>query len=222
MSVTFNPLKSIAKNNYGYAKTIVNVRASPTKKSKIVGQVYWNDKIKIIKRVNSKWYQIKYKKKKRYIYAKYLNKKSYKYKSFSVPSPKTFKSYEDASYITDNKSIPQGKLKDKYHLDYHSGVWMVENRYCIAVGSYYTNKVGVKVDLVLSPVGGRKHTLKCITADSKADKDTINNHRIHRDGSVVEFVVNKRYLSSLTKKMGDISYAGKKFKGKITKIKIYK
>ena len=70
---------------------------------------------------------------------------------------------------------------------------------------------------------GRKHTLKCITADSKADKDTINNHRIHKDGSIVEFVVKS---SALNKKArytwGNISYAGKQFRGKIVEIRVYK
>ena len=70
---------------------------------------------------------------------------------------------------------------------------------------------------------GRKHILKCITADSKADKDTIKIHRVHKDGSVVEFVVK---TSTLNKKArytcGDISYAGKQFRGKIVEIRVYK
>lgn len=161
-------------------------------------------------------------KKKRYVYAEYLRKNSYKYKSYSSPTSHSFKSYEDADCITNNKNIPQGRLKNKFHLDYHSGVWMIGDRYCIAVGSYYTRKIGVKIDLVLSPHNGRKHTLKCITADSKADKDTVNRHRIHKDGSVVEFIVNTKYLSKKVRRMGDVSFAEKKFKGKIEKIKVYK
>ena len=68
---------------------------------------------------------------------------------------------------------------------------------------------------------GRKHTLKCITADSKADKDTINNHRIHKDGSVAEFIVKTSTLPKKVRLMGDVSYAGKQFKGEIVKIKVY-
>lgn len=210
-----------AKYNYKYAKTTVNIRASPNKKSKIVGKLYWNDKTRILKQVNKKWYQIQYKKKKRYVYVKYFRENKIKYKSYSSPSSKTFKSFEDAKYITKNVNIPQGKLKSQYHLDYHSGVWMVGNRYCIAVGSYYTKKIGVKIDLVLSH-NGRKHTLKCIAADSKSDNNTVNKHRIHKDGSIVEFVVNTKYLSLKSLKTGDVSYANKKYKGKIIKINVYK
>lgn len=216
-----NPMLSEAKK-YKYVTTTINVRSKPSMKGKIIGQLYWNDKVKILKKISRKWYQIQYKKRKRYVCAKYLRNCNYKFTSYFVPSVKTFKSYEDADCITNNEHISQGKLKSKYHLDYRSGVWMIGNRYCIAVGSYYTKKIGVKIDLVLSPNNGRKHTLKCITADSKADKDTVNKHRIHKDGSVVEFIVKTKFLSKKVKTFGDVSYAGKKFTGKIIKINVYK
>ena len=75
---------------------------------------------------------------------------------------------------------------------------------------------------MLSPSKGRKHTLKCITADSKADKDTIKNHRVHKDGSVAEFIVKTSALPRKALLMGDVSYAGKQFRGKIVKVKVYK
>lgn len=210
-----------AESNTKYAKTTINIRAKPNTKSKIVGQFYWNDKVQIIKRVSKKWYMIRYKKKKRYVCASFLKNRKSKYKVCSSPSKNTFKSYEDANCITDSTKLAQGRLKRGYHLDYHSGVWMVGNRYCIAVGSFYTKRIGVKIDLVLSH-HGRKHTLKCITADCKADKDTVKNHKIHKDGSVVEFVVRTGCLPKKVKRMGDVSYAGKKFRGKIVQIRIYK
>lgn len=212
---------SNAKSNYRYAKTTINIRVKPNTNSKIVGQLYWNDKVHIIKKVNKNWYKIRYKKKNRYICAEYLRKNKAEYKSYSSPSSNPFKAYEDANCITDSTKLAQGRLKNKYHLDYQSGVWMIGNRYCIAVGSYYTKKLGVKIDLVLSN-NGRKHTLRCITADSKADKDTVKNHRIHKDGSIVEFVVKTSCLPQKVKTMGDVSYSGKKFKGEIVKIKVYK
>ena len=214
------PILNAKTNNYKYAKTTVNIRAKPNTRSKIVGQLYWNDKVQIVRKINKRWYLVKYKKKNRYVCAKYLKKKRSKYRAYQSPSSNSFKSYEDADCITDSSKLAQGRLKKKYHLD-KSGVWMVGNRYCIAVGSYYTKKIGVKIDLVLSH-NGRKHTLKCITADSKDDSDTINNHRVHKDGSVAEFVVNTNSLPQKARLMGDISYAGKQFKKKIIKIKVYK
>lgn len=41
-----------AKDNYRYSITTVNVRAKPNTESKIVGKIYWNDKVKIIRKVN--------------------------------------------------------------------------------------------------------------------------------------------------------------------------
>lgn len=221
VSIFTTPMLTEAKDNYRYSITTVNVRAKPNTESKIVGKIYWNDKVKIIRRVNKEWYLVKYRKKKRYICAKYLRKNKIKYKIYSSPSNNSFKSYEDADCITDSTTLPHGRLKKKYHLDQSSGVWMIDNRYCIAVGSYYTDKLGVKIDLVLSH-NGRKHTLRCITADSKADKDTVNNHRVHKDGSVVEFIVKTNYLPYKARYMGDVSYAGKQFKGKIKQIKVCK
>lgn len=217
-----SPTEIKCKSSYKYAKTTINIRAKPNIDSKIIGRIYWNDKVKFLKIEDKKWAMINYKGKKRYLCKKYLRNKKHKYKSYSSPTSNTFKSFEDSKCITSNKNIPQGKLKSEYHLDYRSGVWMIGNRYCIAVGSYYTKRIGVKIDLVLSH-NGRKHILKCITADSKSDKDTTNNHRVHKkDGSVVEFIVKTRYLPTKAKLMGDISYSGKKFKGKIKEIRVYK
>lgn len=99
---------------------------------------------------------------------------------------------------------------------------MVGDRYCVALGSYYTTKIGTKVDLVLS-YKGKKHVLKCILADQKDDRDTINNHRVHKDGSVAEFVVNSQVMPRKARYVyGDVSYAGKQFRGKIVKIRVYK
>ena len=222
VSIFTTPMLTEAKDNYRYSITTVNVRAKPNTESKIVGKIYWNDKVKIIRKVNKKWYLVKYKKEKRYICAEYLRKNKIKYKIYSSPSNNSFKSYEDADCITDSTTLPHGRLKKEYHLDQSSGVWMIGDRYCIAVGSYYTDKLGVKIDLVLSH-NGRKHTLRCITADSKADKDTVNNHSVHKDGSVVEFVVKTSYLPYKARyTYGDVSYAGKQFKGKIKQIRVYK
>ncbi len=218
-----HPTEIKGKGSCKYANTTINIRAKPNINSKIIGKIYWNDRVKIHKAENKKWAVINYKGKKRYLCKRYLQNRKHKYKSYSSPSSKTFKSFEDSKCITNNKNIPQGKLKSEYHLDHHSGVWMVGNRYCIAVGSYYTKEIGVKIDLVLSSAMGRKHILKCIAADSKSDNDTTNNHRVHKkDGSVVEFIVKTKYLPTKAKTMGDISYCGQKFKGKIKEIRVYK
>ncbi len=221
MPVSIKPSTAYARCFPMYAKTTVNIRAAPGIKSKVTGRFYWNDKVRVIKRVHKNWYMLSYKGKNRYICSKYLRRKPYKYKTYIPPVPGVFKSYEDAGCITGSTEYAQGRMKKEYHLDYKSGVWMAGNRYCIAVGSHYTTGIGIKIDLVLSH-NGRKHVLECITADSKADKDTVDRHRIHTDGSVTEFIVDTGTLPRKAKIMGDVSYAGKKFKGRIIKIKVYR
>lgn len=176
--------------------------------------------MKIIRRVNKRWYQVSYKKKKRYVYAKYLKKNKSVAKKYSVPSNRTFKSYEDADCITNSYRVAQGRLKRKYHLDQNTGVWMVGNRYCIALGSFYTREIGTKVDLILS-YKGKTSIIKCIIGDCKADKDTVDKHRVHRDGSIVEFIVKTSMLPPRVKLTGDLSFVKKKFRGRVVEIRIY-
>lgn len=213
-----------ATHNYKvkYAKTTVNIRKKPNVKSKVVKTKYWNDKIKVVSKVNKKWSKVILNGEYYYVASKYLSNSKAKYKKYKSPSSKTFKSYLPGNCITRNNSIPQGRLHNKYRLDYKTGVYMVGDRYCVALGSYYATKIGTKIDLVLSHKG-RKHVLKCILADQKADKDTINNHRVHKDGSIAEFVVNTSVLPRKARYItGDVSYAGKQFKGGIVEIRVYK
>ena len=146
LSIFTTPKQIYANSGYNmYAKTTVNIRARPNTDSKIVGQVNWNDKVKVVSKINNNWYRIKYKKKCRYVHSDYFRKYKAKYKEYSSPSSNTFKSFEDADCISNSTKLGQGRLKKKYHLD-KSGVWTVRDRYCIAVGSYYTKKIGVKID----------------------------------------------------------------------------
>ena len=67
---TFTTPRLNAKtNNYKYAKTTVKVRNKPKKKSKIIGKLYWNDRVKVIEKVNKTGYKVNYKKRITYIYS---------------------------------------------------------------------------------------------------------------------------------------------------------
>lgn len=216
-------LTTKANTNYRvkYAKTTLNIRRRPNVKSKIVKIKYYNDPIKVVCKVNKKWSKVLLNEEYYYVTTKYLSNKKMKYKRYKSPSNNSFKSYLPSRCITGNTSLAQGRLHRKYKLDYKTGVYMVGNRYCVALGSYYATKIGTKVDLVLSH-NGRKHVLKCILADQKADKDTVNKHRVHKDGSVAEFVVSTQKLPWKVRYVtGDVSYAGKQFRGKIVEIRVY-
>lgn len=82
--------------------------------------------------------------------------------------------------------------EDLCYTDPLTGIRMSGGRYCIAVGSFYSTKIGQKIDLLLS----NGEVLKCILGDCKADEHTDETHRFHAiDGSVAEFVVDYDYFT---------------------------
>lgn len=137
------------------------------------------------------------------------------YTSYSVPSNNGFKSYMPASAIT-SRSSPQYKLKAKYELSEY-GIYTVDGRYCVAVGSYYTTKIGAKLDLVME----NGSIVPCILADCKADRDTDSTNRQNPNGSITEFIVYSKCLVPKAKQMGDCSYCFPDMQGEISEIRVY-
>ena len=137
----------------------------------------------------------------------------------SVPDEaSSFKTYESYRLLI-NGNTAQGKLQRKSKTDKKTGIRMYKGRYCIALGSYYTNKIGTKVDLVMK----NGHTLKCVLGDQKANNHTNSTNQYSlRNKDIVEFIVDYSYMKKSARQMGDMSYTGKKFKGKIKYIKVYK
>lgn len=133
-----------------------------------------------------------------------------------VPSNNSFKSYMDADTIT-SINTDQYKLKAKYVIDEQTGIWTVDERYCIAVGSYYTQSIGTYIDVVME----NGSTLHCILGECKRNRDTDYTNRQNPNGSVVEFIVNTSSMPSMVRKIGDCSYACEEMKGEIKSIIVY-
>jgi len=135
--------------------------------------------------------------------------------SRNVPENNSKKTYMDYRKITDTSS-EQYKLqqnKDCYTTD--TGLRKLNEYYCIAVGTHYSNNIGDK--LIVHMENGE--SFKAIVADIKDDKHTDETNRQHiKDGSVIEFVVDTRKLPELVRKMGDISYMNEIFEGEIKSI----
>ena len=193
----------------------LNLRKKPKTKSKSITRLFYGKKIKFIK-VNKKWSKIKVNKKVGYVQTKYITTKKLKSKTHtSIPHYKLC-SYMDYRCIT-NTSSKQHKLQKKAYTGNY-GIRQVEGRYCIAVGSYYTEKVGTYIDLELK----NGTIIPCILADCKADRDTDGMNQKTADGSLIEFVVDTPQLSRKVRRRGDVAYATKKWNSKIVKIKIHK
>lgn len=217
---TKKPVKkySFKKTKYVKAASGLNVRKKPTKKSKPLTTYQFGKKIKCAS-YNKNWVIIKYKKKKGkitygYLSKKYLQNKKPKFIVKSVNGDRR-KSYMDWRCIT-SVSSPQYKLQRKASTA-SNGIRTVNGRYCVALGSYYTSKIGKYVDLVLS--NGK--VIKCVIGDQKADRDTNSQNAIGHDGSAAEFIVTTSALSHKTRQMGDVGYAHRGWTSKVVKVRLY-
>lgn len=213
----------------GYVSTALNVREYPNTDCKVLDVLKVNTKVRysiysdnwvVIKRNGNYVYLCKkYIKDKPVKINKYIRKKddvgNVKYITKTVMGDRR-KSYMDYRCITSRNSR-QYRLQAKYGYTGSNGVRMVNGRYCIALGSYYTHNIGQYVDLIL----GNGTVIKCIVADAKSNRHTNSNNSVGRDGSVAEFVVDTPRLSSSVKRMGDISYATNGWKSNVVKVKIY-
>lgn len=198
------------KTTIMYVKSDVDVRKKPNLKSAKAGKIYALDSVKTMGTEDG-WTTIQHKGQTRYVKRKYLTRKKPRYVTKSAPK-NSFKSYESYQPLR----YSQGRLQRKAYTD-KNGLRKVGNRYCIAMGSYYTTRIGCKIDLLMSD----GDVVKCILADQKSDRHTDSRHQIHRsDGSLVEFVVDKYKLASKVKRYGDISQISQ-FKQSVRKVRVY-
>lgn len=133
-----------------------------------------------------------------------------------APGGSSFKPYMDANTLT-SRGSDQYKLKTKYELDSKTGIWTVDGRYCVALGSYYTTEIGTYVDIVLA----NGTIIPCILADCKADQHTDSTNRQNPNGSVVEFIVNEGSLCRKARKRGDCSHSMDGWKGDVAGVVVY-
>lgn len=121
-----------------------------------------------------------------------------------------FKSYMDFRAITNKRSM-QYALQQEAETDPATGIRMKDGCYLVALGTFYAQSVGERFRITLSS-GVR---FDAMTGDIKADAHTDPLHQ-HRNGNIVEFIVDTRKISRTCRVMGDMSYAG--FDGRIASI----
>jgi hypothetical protein len=143
------------------------------------------------------------------------------YSDYDTPSNDSFKSYMDYRTITDKTSEQYKLQQEQAYTEWH-GIRMVDDRYCVAVGSYYTTTIGQKIDVILE----NGNVIPCIVADLKKDIHTDSTNRQNPNGSIVEFIVDCDVLNQKIQKSGDISYFEKVFgtnlfSGEIDIIRVY-
>lgn len=198
-----------------YATTNVNIRVKRNKKSKKLGLLAEGSSILRLGTYSNGWSKVLHKNKTSFIKSDYLTTKL-PYISMKTPPHNSFKSYMPYTAIT-NRASKQYKLQQKAYTGNY-GIRMVGNRYCVAVGSYYTTQIGKKLDLVMK----NGSIIPCILADCKANEHTDNLNRQNVNGSIAEFIIDFSKLNKKAKQMGDISYCNNNWEGEIKEIRIYK
>lgn len=195
-----------------WATKNIDIKHEPDVNAKNIGVYYWHTKMPVIY-INDDWAKIKGTE--HYLDRKYLSETEPNFIDYDVPSNNSIKSYMDYKFIT-SKSSDQYKLQEALAYTGDNGLRMVNGRYCIAVGSYYTTKIGQYLDIELE----NGVVIEAILADCKADIHTDETNRINPNGSVIEFVVETGKLDNMARKMGDISYING-WDSKVVNIKVY-
>ena len=120
--------------------------------------------------------------------------------------------------ITDESSL-QFKLQYFYAYTGNYGIRMINDRYCIALGTAFGIEIGTYVDLILE----NGEVIKCILSDIKADEHTEDNNIVTTlNGCATEFIIDEWALNYDAKITGDISKCKKEWVEKVIKILIYK
>lgn len=206
----------------------INIRKQPTTESKIVGHVHYNKKILVSKSHDNDWYVVSYKDSIGYINKKYVSNKKCDYKIFDVPyaqnktwMPYAIKKKIDGTYQTVSifaKSSKQYKLQQIAYTGKY-GIRMVDNRYCVALGSYFGCEIGQYFDLVLA----NNIVIPCIMSDQKDNRHTDSANIITVDTNCLsEFIVSKNDLNYEAKRDGDISSCRDEWRSHVVKIRVYK
>lgn len=189
-----------------------NIKIEPKSNSETVGTYCWNTKVSVAY-INNNWAKIKgsdY-----YIDRLQVSEYGNSFVDYDVPVNNTIKSYMDYRYIT-SKTSDQYKLQESLAYTGDYGLRMVNGRYCIALGSYYTTTIGQYVDIELE----NGSVIHCILADCKADIHTDSTNRINPNGSVLEFVVDTDSLDDTARIMGDISCVDN-WDSKVVNVRVY-
>jgi hypothetical protein len=94
---------------------------------------------------------------------------------------------------------------------------MVNNRFCVAIGSYFGTQIGQYFDLVLA----NGTVIPCIMGDLKANQDTDRQHIFSRNGCCSEFLIDKSALVRSVKNSGNVSSATSEWNSTVIAVRIY-
>ena len=151
------------------------------------------------------------------------------YQDYGVPdfeyNSKTLMRFQEFGYDAWNKQSALSRGSSAYTGNYC--LRMVDDRYLVALGTYYKATIGQYLDIALED----GTIIPCILGDVKSDRDTDENNQYQKyDKSVMEFIVDSPivspnsgkydYFRSMTGIKGNMSDIPM-FNSKIAAVRIY-
>lgn len=132
--------------------------------------------------------------------------------TYNIPNIDTsFKSWTNYQIV--NRNSPQWNrvlCNDNAYTD-DDGLRKVDEYYCVAMGSYYTQTLGD-----LFEIHTENGSFEVIICDFKDNSHTdANNQYTTSNGCMIEFYVDMSNLNPMVEQMGDVSYVDNKFVGEI-------
>lgn len=210
--------KNKTKNSQSYVGYVigdyVNIRKEPNNKGEILGELFFNETVTVYE-TSEKYTKVKYKNGYGYISTDYITNIKPGYKTFEVPyaSMKTWMSYKAIT----SKESKQYKLQQIAYTGNY-GIRMVNNRYCVALGSYFGCEIGQYFDLILE----NGEVLPCVMGDVKADIHTDSNNIITcASDCLSEFIVDPSVLNKDAKRDGNISSCTEDWNSHVVEIIVY-
>lgn len=133
--------------------------------------------------------------------------------TYTMPNNNSFKAWESYTKLK-NRSSRQYKLQQQAETD-SNGLRIYNNRYMVAVGTFFDSPVGTYIDVELST----GVVLPCVIGDIKADIHTDSLNLQTSNGNIVEFIVDTATLPDTVKSSGDVSKLSG-FEGDVAKITV--
>lgn len=201
----------------GWVNTnVTNVMKSPSESSEVVDTLFFNDRITYVD-YDDNWVKMNIDGEDVYVSLKDIDNNETRSRYYEVPYNTGFKSFMDYSSITFTNSL-QYELQSSYATTGNYGIRMIDNRYCIALGSYFSSNVGQYVDLILK----NGTVIPCVLSEQKDDAHTDSSNIITvHNGCLSEFIVDVNYLNNDVLKYGDISYCCDEWNSPVVSIKVY-
>ena len=204
----------------GWTTSSLNVRKQPNTESDVLDVLPFNTYIRYYE-YDDEWAEIAFDDGHAYVNRNYISDEECSFIMYNIPEYYGFKSWMSYKAIT-NKSSRQYKLQQIASTGY-AGVRVVNDRFCVAIGTAFGTEIGTYIDLILE----NGTIIPCIVGDVKDPKHTDSSNvftivtKNKKTYCCSEFIVNTKQLDKNAAKAGDISYADDNWDSPVVSIIVY-